>query len=259
MRIIAICSGKGGVGKSNFSVNLGIAFSQLGKKVTILDADLGLANINILINSTPRYNLLHFIKKEKKLSEIIQQTEYGIKIISGGSGFSELTLLSEPERIELINEFSILENDDILLIDTPAGASKNVLMFLQAANDIIVITTPEPTALADAYALIKIITVFIPREKIDLKLIVNKANSYSQALQTAEKISNIARMFLSLPIHYLGFIHTDKQMEYAVLNKIPIIIRTPNSRASVSIKHIAKALSDVTDYKSNFEKLFGAL
>ena len=154
-RIIAVTSGKGGVGKTNIATNLGIAYAQTGKKVIVIDADLGLANVNVIVNIIPQYNLYHVIKKQKKMSEIIIDTEYGIKLIVGASGFSKIANLGESERDEFIKEMYTLSDVDIIIIDTSAGVSKNVLSFVAAADEVVIVTTSEPTAITDAYGIIK--------------------------------------------------------------------------------------------------------
>ena len=156
-RVITVASGKGGVGKTNMSVNMAIAYARLGKRVIIMDADLGLANVNILLNIIPKYNLYHVIRKQKTMREIMVDTDYGIQMIAGASGFSKIANLNEEERQSFITELYTLSNADIIIIDTSAGVSSNVLSFIAAADEAIIITTPEPTAITDAYGIIKII------------------------------------------------------------------------------------------------------
>jgi flagellar biosynthesis protein FlhG len=142
-RIIAVASGKGGVGKTNLSVNLAIAYAKMGKKVIVMDADLGLANVNVMLNMIPKYNLYHVIRKQKTMREIILDTEYGIQIVAGASGFSKIANLSDEERQSFISELYTLSQADIIIIDTAAGVSANVLGFVAAADDAIIVTTPE--------------------------------------------------------------------------------------------------------------------
>ena len=173
-RIIAVTSGKGGVGKTNFAVNMAIAYAQLGKKVILIDGDLGMANVNVLLNVVPQYNLMHVINKKKSMKQIILDTEFGIKFIAGANGFSKIANLSVDELEYFANQFSTLGNADIIIIDTGAGIANNVLQFVAAADEVYVVTTPEPTAITDAYGIIKIITTEIVDRVVNIKLIVNR-------------------------------------------------------------------------------------
>ena len=176
-RIIAITSGKGGVGKTNFAVNMAIAYAQLGKKVILIDGDLGMANVNVLLNIVPHYNMMHVINKKKTMKEIVMDTEFGIKFIAGANGFSKIANLSVDELDYFATQFASLGNADIIIIDTGAGIANNVLQFVAAADEVFVVTTPEPTAITDAYGIIKIITTEIVDHNVDIKLIVNRVHS----------------------------------------------------------------------------------
>lgn len=154
-RIIAITSGKGGVGKTNIAVNMAIAYAQLGKKVILIDGDLGMANVNVLLNVVPQYNLMNVINKKRTMKEIILDTEFGIKFIAGANGFSKIANLSVVELEYFAKQFSELGNADIIIIDTAAGIANNVLQFVAAADEVYVVTTPEPTAITDAYGIRK--------------------------------------------------------------------------------------------------------
>ena len=178
-RIIAVTSGKGGVGKSNISVNLAIAFAQTGKKVILIDGDLGMANVNVLLGITPKANLLDVLNKKKKMSDIILNTELGIQIIAGANGFSTIANLTDEQRDFFAEEFTTLSSFDVIIIDTGAGVSENVLRFIESADEAYVVTTPEPTAITDAYGLIKIIATEFSNSQIVMKLIVNESTAYS--------------------------------------------------------------------------------
>lgn len=237
-RIIAITSGKGGVGKTNFAVNMSIAYAQLGKKVILIDGDLGMANVNVLINTVPTYNLMHVINKKKSMKEIIMDTEYGIKYIAGANGFSKIANLSVEELEYFANQFSTLGNADIIIIDTGAGIANNVLQFVAAADEVFVVTTPEPTAITDAYGIIKIITTEIVDRTVDIKLIVNRVHSIDEGKRIAERIINIVGQFLGYKVEYLGCIYEDPIVQASVIRQKPFIIVNPTSKPAVCLKHI---------------------
>jgi flagellar biosynthesis protein FlhG len=237
-RIIAVASGKGGVGKTNLSVNLAIAYAKMGKKVIVMDADLGLANVNVMLNMIPKYNLYHVIRKQKTMREIILDTEYGIQIVAGASGFSKIANLSDEERQSFINELYTLPQADIIIIDTAAGVSDNVLGFVAAADDAIIVTTPEPTAITDAYGIIKIIATEIDNLNIGLKLVVNRVRTVTEGKRVAERIINISGQFLNLKVEYLGCIYDDPIVPASVLKQKPFITQDPKSKAAISVAHL---------------------
>lgn len=247
-RVIAVSSGKGGVGKTNMSINIAIAYAQLGKKVLVMDADLGLANVNVAMGIIPKYNLYHLIRQKKKMKDIIINTDYGIQIVAGASGFSKIANLSDEEREHFIEEISQMEAVDIIVIDTSAGVSSNVLDFIAAADDAIIVTTPEPTAITDAYGIIKIIATEIDNMNLGIKLIVNRVKSVTEGKRVSERVINIASQFLNLKVDYLGYVYDDPQVSQAILKQKPFMIVDPDSKASICIKHIVSRLEKV-DYK----------
>ncbi len=247
-RVIAVASGKGGVGKTNISINIAIAYSQLGKKVLVMDADLGLANVNVAMGIIPKFNLYHLIRQKKKMNEIIINTDFGIQIVAGASGFSKIANLSDEERENFIEEISKMDAVDIIVIDTSAGVSSNVLDFIAAADDVIIVTTPEPTAITDAYGIIKIIATEIENMNLGIKLIVNRVKSVTEGKKVAERVINIASQFLNLKVDYLGYVYDDIQVSQAILKQKPFIIIDPDSKASICIKHIVSRLEKV-EYK----------
>ncbi len=261
-RIIAVSSGKGGVGKTNIAINLALAYAQTGKKVIVMDADLGLANVNVVLGVIPRYNLYHLIRKQKTLSEILVDTSYGIKIIAGASGFSKIANLTEDERSDFISELAALSSADILIIDCAAGVSNNVISFIAAADDALIVTTPEPTAITDAYGIIKIIATEIENLDLGLKLIVNRVKSVVEGKRVAERVINIAGQFLNLKVDYLGFVYDDPVVHTAVVRQKPFLILEPKSRAALCIRHLLGRLEDY-DYRDGkgiptfLKKLFG--
>ncbi len=247
-RIIAIASGKGGVGKTNISINMALAYAQLGKKVIVMDADLGLANVNVVLGMIPKYNLYHLIRKQKRMTDIILDTTYGIQIVAGASGFSKIANLSDDEREGFIRELSELQTADIIIIDTSAGVSNNVLSFVRAADDALIITTPEPTAITDAYGIIKIIATEIDNMNLGLKLIVNRVKTVTEGRRVAERVINIAGQFLNLKVDYLGYVYDDPAVQTAVLKQRPFLISEPGGKASICLKHIVGRLEKV-EYK----------
>lgn len=262
-RTIAITSGKGGVGKTSISVSLSIALARDGTTVTLLDADLGLANINVILGIIPKYNLYHVIKGKKKLSEILIDVPEGIKIIAGASGFHQLANLDQKQRNEFIESIGDLDSDDFLIVDTGAGVSQNVLSFIMAADEVIVVTTPEPTAITDAYGIIKSIASQ-SSDKV-IKLLVNRVQSVSEGKRVAQRVINIAGQFLNIKVESLGFIFDDLHVPKSVRNQKPFIVSYPKCKASDCVGIIAERLKnrDVANYKGSglsgfVRKLFNA-
>ena len=229
-RIITVASGKGGVGKTNVSINLALAYARMGKKVIVLDADLGLANVNVVLGVIPKFNLYHVIRKQKTMREVILDTNYGIQIVAGASGFSRVANLTDDERNNFIKELSELSSADIIIIDTSAGVSQNVLAFVEAADDVLIVTTPEPTAITDAYGIIKIISTEIDNLDMGMKLIVNRASNITEAKKVSQKVINIAAQFLNLKIDYLGFVFDDPTVPASVRKQLPFMISDPAGR-----------------------------
>jgi len=240
--VIAITSGKGGVGKTNFTVNFAIALARLGKKVIVFDADLGLANIDVLLGSCPVINLGNVIKGEAKLQNIIMEGPEGIKIVPGGSGLSELTNLDAEEINGFVREIIEIENTtDYLLIDTGAGLAKDVMSFVLAANEIFVLSTADPTSITDAYATIKYVSL-VNRTK-DLQLVVNAVDNQNDADQVARKLAIAAKQFLGIELAYFGFVYNDNAVTKAVREQKPFVISYPRSEAAKCIYNLAAKLS----------------
>lgn len=244
-RVIAISSGKGGVGKTNVTVNLGIALAQMGKRVTIIDADLGLANIDVVLGLVPRYNFFHLIKGEKRLEDIIVEGPLGVKVISGGSGVMDLVNLTDDEIKLLIDSFiSLNEISDYILIDTGAGINKSVMSFIDAAHEVIMVVAPDPTSITDAYAVIK----NVARTKKKIRIIINRAETNKEGYEVFHKINSAASKFLSLELESLGFILDDNNVKKSVKQQKPFLLNYPNCLASKSIELIAYNLNNDSYY-----------
>jgi len=255
-------TGKGGVGKTNLAVNMSIAYAELGKKVVLIDGDLGMANVNVLLNVVPKYNLLHVVTQQKKMSEIIIDTEFGIKFIAGANGFSRIANLNEEELAYFADEFATLDGADIVVIDTGAGIARNVLRFIAAANEVFVVTTPEPTAITDAYGIIKIIATEYDNLNMGLKLVVNRVKNAADATKVADRMTTIASQFLNLKVDYLGFIYDDPVVSQAVLRQKPFMVIDPRCKASLCVQHIVQRLEkngagDGKGFASMFKRLLG--
>jgi flagellar biosynthesis protein FlhG len=249
-RVITIASGKGGVGKTNVSVNMALAYARVGKKVVVMDADLGMANVHVMLNIIPQWTLYHVIRKQKTMKEIMVETAYGISIVAGASGFSKIANLDEEERQNFIGELDTLSNADVIIIDTSAGVSSNLLDFIAAADDAVIVTTPEPTAIADAYGIIKIIATEIDSLNMRLKLVVNRVHSVAEAKKVSDRMTSIAGQFLNLKVDYLGFIYDDTAVSHAVLRQKPFMVLDPRCKASLCVQHIVGRL-EKSDFKGS--------
>lgn len=238
-RIITVTSGKGGVGKSNFSLNFAIMLRRLGQKVLVFDADIGMANIDVLMGVSSPYSLYHLLKQEKTIWDIIQLGPEGLHFIAGGSGFSDLLNLTAEQLDGFAGQIDKLHGQyDVILFDTGAGLSKETVKFIAASQETIVVTTPEPTSITDAYALIKMVNGMDIR--VPFKLIVNRATDYREGRQTADKINLVSKQFLQIELPSLGIVPDDSNVSKAVKRQIPFTVAYPSSEASSAIERIAK-------------------
>ena len=239
--VVAITSGKGGVGKSNVAVNLAITLAGAGKRVTLLDADLGLANADVLCNVDLRTNLSHVIARKKELSEVLVKAPGGFNLIGGASGLARMADLTDDDRQRLVDALGELEQQaDVILIDTGAGISPNVLSFTRAADHVLVVTTPEPTAITDAYAVIKVIS----RDGTDrrLSLLVNQARSPGEGRVVHERIAKVAKQFLGVSVLDAGYVLADEHVQNAVRSRTPFVLGAPNCPAAKCIEKLAMRL-----------------
>lgn len=245
-RIITVTSGKGGVGKSNFTLNFALTLQSQGYKVLIFDADIGLANIDVLMGVSSKYNLYHLLKKEKTIWEIIQKGYNNLDFIAGGSGFNDLLRLTEEELDYFAEQVMQLNGYvDFIIFDTGAGLSKESLKFILAAEETFVVTTPEPTSITDAYAIIKMINSM--GHDVSFKLIINRVTDSKEGKQTADKIVLVANKFLNIQIQTLGFVDDDPAVSKAVKKQIPFTVAFPNSAAAKSLHTIVG--NYVNDYR----------
>ncbi len=249
-RVITVTSGKGGVGKTSFTVNLGIKFSQMGLKVVIIDADLGLANVDVVMGRISKHNLLDVLNNNKDILEILEEGPDGVRYVSGGSGVLELVGLSKTQQVDMLMKLGKLDDEaDIILIDTGAGLSDNVLNFVHAAKEVILVTTPEPTSITDAYALIKTI---IHRDRTKtIKLVVNRADNETEALNILNKLNSVTEKILGVTLQKLGYILNDSCVTKAVKLQEPFIKSFARCEASKSISSIAKTLIDNKEFSAD--------
>lgn len=257
-RVICVSSGKGGVGKSNFTINLAIALQSQGKKVIVIDADLGLANVEILLGIMPKFTLLDVISKNTSIKDVITRGPMEIGIISGGSGIQSMAELSLYDMNKLLNEINALKDmADFILIDTGAGISKSVTAFIEASEELIVITTCEPPAIADAYALIKIMSSIDKQKKISL--VANRAEDIKEAENVFMKLSSVSKKFLDMNIEFLGEILDDDSVTKSVKKQVPFYMNNPKSKASQGIQNISERLLDMPVSQKGFNSFMKKL
>lgn len=248
-KVITVASGKGGVGKTNFVINLAVMLQKKGLKVAILDADFGMANVDILFGLRTKYNIYDILYNGKSIEEVSAVMENGIKLIPGGSGISELGDMNMEKRQRLLNEFSKIDNIDLLLIDTGAGLSPVVLNFTQVADEVIIVTNSEPTSLTDAYGLIKVLI----SENINknINLVINRAMHARDAQETFIKLSKTIEIFLNKSIKYLGFIIDDEKVGQAVRQQRPFTEIYPKAAATQCLDRISSELMGSKTQASN--------
>lgn len=240
-RVISVTSGKGGVGKTNIVSNLAYLLSTLGQKVFVLDADMGLANLDVLLGLTPTYNLQHVFNGEKKLIDIIIEGPGGMKILPASSGVQELSELTQEQKLYLLSEFDSLSTSiDILLIDTGAGISSNVMYFNIAAQEKFVVVTPEPTSITDAYAIMKVMSKKYSENSF--KLIVNEAKDEDEAKSLYYNLSSVGEQFLGISIDYLGYIVNDNHVPKAVRNQKLVTMMFPKAASSMCYVKLTKKI-----------------
>lgn len=259
-KIITVTSGKGGVGKSNFVVNLSITIQKLGKKVLIFDADIGMGNDDVLMGFLPKYNVFDVILNNRDIEEVIVTGPFGVKLLPGGSGLSRIDDLTEEQRSSFLNKLSVLEDVDYIIMDTGAGINRSVLGFVACCEELIVLTTPEPTSLTDAYSLLKAVKYF--KIKNSAKVVINRAMDEKEANLTFNRFNNAVTNFLKMNLDYLGLVSEDKKLVQAVRAQQPLVVAYPNSDAAQDINRIAKNIvgtikeSEGLGVQGLFKKIF---
>lgn len=263
-RVIAVTSGKGGVGKTNVSVNLALKLVQSGYKVVLFDADLGLANVDIVLGLAPAFTLADVLKGNKSVEEIMIDGPLGLKVLPGGSGVYDLANLSQWRLQEFINALMVLErNFDFVIIDTGAGLHKTVLSFVLSVEEVLVVTTPEPTALTDAYGMIKVIKQQNPNTSVSI--IANMVSSPSDGDGVARKLNLVLKQFMNCKVGYAGCVMLDDSVSRSVVEQSPFVLSYPSSLASRSIDKIAQYLlgetkrRNETGIRAFFNKMYSLL
>ena len=250
-RVIAVTSGKGGVGKSSVSINLAVQFARMGKKVIILDADFGLANIEVMFGVIPKYNLSDLMLNGMDIKDIITDGPEGVKFISGGSGIAKLVNLDKEQVKRLVNKLSELESmADVIIIDTGAGISASVMEFLVASPETILVTTPEPTSITDSYALMKALSMneSFRKNETSIKMIANRVTSEDEGRKLYEKLNIVVSRFLDINMSYLGTIPMDNNNIKAVMKQKPVSLIYPSSASSRHFVEVAeKIMNEETD------------
>lgn len=239
--VYSITSGKGGVGKTAVTANLAYSLAKLGKRVLILDADLGLANIDVVFGLTPVYNLNHFFAGDQDLDSILVEGPLGIRILPAGSGIQNFIRLDAHQKMRLLDGLDSMHSSfDYVLIDTEAGISENVTYFNTAAQEILVVTTPEPTAITDAYALMKLLSTKYHEKHFNL--VVNQIQNEDEALDVFRKLTMVSNRYLDISIDYLGSVPEDRQMIDSIRKQRVIIDLYPNSRITAAFSQIASRI-----------------
>lgn len=249
-RVIAVTSGKGGVGKTSVSVNLALQFRKEGKKVVILDADFGLANVEVMLGIRPLYNLSDVIFSNKSIEDIITEGPMGIGFISGGSGVQDLVNLEKERLQKLIAQLVKLDSlYDVVIIDTGAGIADSVVEFVLSSPEVLLIITAEPTSITDAYSLLKAVNrkKEFRRETKSIKVITNRVESEQEGKEIYSKISIVASKFLNIQLEYIGFILNDKKMGNAVLEQKPVVLGEPNSEPAICLRKICNSLLNIEE------------
>jgi len=241
VRVVAITSGKGGVGKTNLAVNLAIALQKRGRRVLVIDADLGMANVDILLGAASRKHLLDLLRPEVTLDDVIVRTSHDIQYISGGSGIEKALEYDHAEKLLLQQKLAdCATRADLILVDTGAGLGRNVMDFILAADEVLLVTTPEPTSLTDAYAVMKAYSIYAVQK--NLRLIINRVYEAKESREVAQKLQRAAEKFLHMPVDCLGYVFEDTAVTKAVRKQTPLLKAEPTAAAARCIDALAQSL-----------------
>lgn len=241
VKVIAVASGKGGVGKTNITVNLGVALATQGKQVVLMDADLGLANIDVMLGLHPQFNLLHVLDGSKTLSEILVDGPAGMQIIPAASGVQKMAELSPAEHAGMIQAFSELEQHiDVLLIDSAAGIADSVVSFCRAAQEVIVVVCDEPASITDAYALIKLMSREHQVQRFHI--IANMTRNVQEGRELFDKIAMVCDRFLDVTLDFMGIVPFDEDLRRAIKKQRSVVEFIPRSKSAVAFTHLAKKI-----------------
>ncbi|MCR3757840.1 MinD/ParA family protein [Clostridium felsineum] len=258
--IITVTSGKGGVGKSNFVVNLSITLQKMNKRVLIFDADVGMGNDDILLGCIAKYSVFDVIYNDMKIEDVMVEGPLGVKLLPGGSGITRFKDLTENQINAFVEKLSSIEDFDYIIMDTGAGVNRSVLGFISCCEELIILTTPEPTSLTDAYSLFKAVVHF--NIKSYAKVIINRVVDNKEGIETYKKFESVVNKFLKTNIEFLGSVSEDSRLIRAVRKQIPFVVENPNCDAARDINHIASKLIGTTTEKDRlgldglFKKMF---
>ena len=244
IRVISVASGKGGVGKSSISVNLSVALSRLGMRVLVVDADFGLANVDVMLGTTSKYDISHFLRGEKAIHEIIQLGHEGVRFISGGSGVNDLLNMAEDQLADLL--LSIVQLDapiDLIIIDTGAGINEKIIQLILASSETIAVITPEPTSILDAYALVK--TIVKRDSSHPIHVLINKCENRKEAYRVQEGFIEVVGRHLGKNANPLGIIMYDPDVPASIKRQVPLTVSDPNCSTSKEFTQIARSIIDL--------------
>lgn len=245
-RLVTVTSGKGGVGKSNFSLNFGLGLIEKGHRAVLFDLDLGLANLDVLMGITPKKHLFHLLEPDTTVWDIIEHGPGGLEFIAGGSGFTQIMQLDDEKLDRLFSHLDPLQGyADTIIFDTGAGFSKESMRFMLSSDEVILVTTPEPPAITDAYAVIKMLHARNPA--VSIRLVINRASSEKEGKMTADKLAMVSKRFLNMDIQSLGYVSDDPYVSKAVKLQRPFLLTYPQSQAARSIRNLVERYLDRPD------------